>query len=203
MVPANIDILAAVHPDLPAFGDAFVLRVTLREIEPPIWRSVTLPADMTLAELHEVLQIAFGWQNSHLHDFEVEGIRFGMVDVEDEIFAVDEHAAPLGAVARQGSRFLYRYDFGDDWEHDVVVESVVANGAQGIVCGGGARACPPEDSGGAHGYANLLSVLANPDDDEYASVKEWVGRRFDPERFDAAAVNKRLVTFSKRRARRG
>ena len=186
---------------LPDFGDAFALRVTLRDIEPAIWRTVIVPAEMSLGELHDVLQIAFGWQDSHLHDFEVGEIRFGMVDVEDELFAVDEHAAPLGAVAREGSSFTYRYDFGDDWEHDVTVESVIANGAQGLVCSGGARACPPEDSGGAHGYANLLGVLANPDDDEFASVKEWVGRRFDPERFDIAAVNKRLATLSKRLAR--
>ncbi|HKY40305.1 MAG TPA: plasmid pRiA4b ORF-3 family protein [Polyangiaceae bacterium] len=131
-----------------------------------IWRTVVVPAEMSLGELHEVLQIALGWQDSHLHDFEVGEIRFGMVDVEDELFAVDEQAAPLGAVAREGSSFTYRYDFGDDWEHDVVVESVIANGAQGIVCSGGARACPPEDSGGTHGYANLLGVLANPDDDQ-------------------------------------
>jgi hypothetical protein len=188
---------------LPDFGDAFALRITLRGIEPAIWRTVIVPAEMSLGELHEVLQIVFGWQNSHLHDFEVSDIRFGMVDVEDELFAVDEHAAPLGAVAREGSRFTYRYDFGDDWEHDVAVESVIANGAQGIVCSGGARACPPEDCGGAHGYANVLGVLANPDDDEFASMKKWVGRRFDPERFDIAAVNKRLATFSKRLARAG
>lgn len=186
---------------LPDFGDAFALRITLRAIEPAIWRTVIVPAEMSLGELHEVLQIAFGWQDSHLHDFEVGEIRFGMVDVEDELFAVDEHAAPLGAVAREGSSFTYRYDFGDDWEHDVVVESVIANGAQGIMCSGGARACPPEDSGGPPGYANVLRVLANPADDEFASMKEWVGRRFDPERFDIAAVNKRLVTLSKRLAR--
>lgn len=186
---------------LPDFGDAFALRITLRDIEPAIWRTVIVPAEMSLGELHQVIQIAFGWQDSHLHDFEVGDIRFGMVDVEDELFAVDEHAAPLGAVAREGSRFAYRYDFGDDWEHDVVVESVIANGAQGIVCSGGARACPPEDSGGTHGYANVLRVLANPADDEFASMKEWVGRRFDPERFDIAAVNERLATLSKRLAR--
>jgi hypothetical protein len=185
----------------PDFGDAFALRITLRDIEPAIWRTVIVPAEMSLGGLHEVLQIAFGWQDSHLHDFEVGEIRFGMVDVEDELFAVDEHAAPLGAVAREGSSLTYRYDFGDDWEHVVVVESVIANGAQGIVCSGGARACPPEDSGGAHGYANLLGVLGNPDDEEFASMKEWVGRRFDPERFDVAAVNKRLATLSKRLAR--
>ena len=63
------------------------------------------------------------------------------------------------------------------------------------------RACPPEDSGGTHGYANVLRVLADPADDEFASMKEWVGRRFDPERFDIVAVNKRLAALSKRLAR--
>jgi len=179
-----------------------VLRVSLREIEPEIWRSVTVPADMTLAELHDVLQITMGWENCHLHDFEIEGIRFSSMDLDDSLFAVDEHAAPLGAVARHGSSFLYRYDLGDDWQHDVLVESVVANGAQGMVCTGGARACPVEDCGGTDGYMNLLRTLANPNNQGYADAKEYVGRKFDPERFDVLAVNKKLAALSKR-ARRG
>jgi pRiA4b ORF-3-like protein len=117
------------------------------------------------------------------------------------MFSVDERAAPLGAVARQGSAFVYIYDLGDDWEHDVGVERVANGGYETIVCTGGARACPPEDSGGAPGYEHLLSVLANPKDDEFASMKQWIPRGFNPEKFDVVAVNKKLATLSKRLAR--
>ena len=189
---------------LPEFGDVFELRVALRHLEPVIWRSVRVPADVPLGVLHDVLQVAFGWTNSHLHDFHVGDIRFGMADVEaDEIFCVDEHAAPLGAVAHAGSTFLYRYDFGDDWEHEVTVERITEGGDdEAIRCTGGARACPPEDCGGAPGYANLVSALANPKHPEHLELKRWAPRGFDPEKFDAVAVNKKLAALSKRLGRR-
>jgi len=187
-----------VKPHLTAFGDVFELRVALRHIRPTIWRSLRVPVELTLAQLHQIFQIAMGWQESHLHDFLVNGIRFGMVDVEDEIFSVDEDAAPVGAVASVGSTFLYRYDFGDDWEHEVRIEGVVEGADETILCTGGSRACPPEDCGGAPGYAQLLKVLANPKHEEYADTKRWVGRAFDPERFDVAAVNRKLKPLARR-----
>lgn len=151
--------------ELPTFNHAFELRVTLQHVEPAIWRTLVVPADIPLGALHEVLQVAFGWPNTHLHDFEVSGIRFAIVDdeIEDEILAVDEQAAPLGAVARQGSHFTYRYDFGDDWEHDVLVERMrPADESALIACTGGEHACPPEDCGGPPGYAKLLKTGYSP-----------------------------------------
>jgi Plasmid pRiA4b ORF-3-like protein len=185
-------------PRLPEMGDTFELWVRLRDIEPEIWRRLSVPAELPLGVLHEIIQLAFGWQNSHLHDFHVGNIRFGMADVEDEIFTVDEFAAPLGAVANVGTSFLYRYDFGDDWEHDVTVEGVSAGTDEGFACTGGARACPPEDCGGPPGYANLLEILADPSHPEQRETKKWAGRRFDPEKFDVTAVNRKLGTLSKR-----
>ena len=129
-------------------------------------------------------------------------VRFGMADVEDELFTIDERAAPLGALAWAGSKLLYLYDFGDDWEHDIVVERVGSGDDEAILCTGGERACPPEDCGGAGGYAHLLEVLANPDHEEHLEMKEWGPRRFDPEKFDLAAVNRKLATLSRRVARR-
>lgn len=183
----------------PMLGDALELRVTLLDVEPAIWRRLRVPADVTLAALHEVLQVAFGWRNCHLHEF--GELRFGMPDVGSELFSVDERGAPLGAVVREGSKFVYGYDLGDNWEHEIAVERLV-EGEDAIACTGGARACPPEDCGGSDGYAHLLEVLASPRDEEYADMKRWVGPRFDPERFDLAGVNKRLAAVSKR-ARRG
>ncbi len=186
---------------LPAPGDSFDLRVSLRYIEPTIWRALSVPASMSLAALHEVLQVAFGWRNCHLHDFRVGDIRFALTSAEEEMFCVDERAAPLGAVARPGSKFVYQYDFGDDWQHDITVERVRHDGEQIIRCTGGERACPPEDSGGPPGYAHLLEVLTDPSYEEYADLKQWVGRGFDPEKFNLAAVNKKVTTLSKRLAR--
>jgi hypothetical protein len=190
----------------PTFGDSYELHIELRGIRPRIWRSVHVPLSYSLDELHEVVQIVFGWQNSHLHDFEVNGIRFGMVDVEDEIFAVDECGAPLGAIATLGSTFLYRYDFGDGWEHDIKVTGVVeydrsAKASSPLHCTGGARACPPEDCGGSHGYARMLEILADRNHEEYSDLKRWVGRGYDPEKFNLAAVNKKLAALSKKLGR--
>lgn len=185
----------------PRFGDVFELHVTLRDIEPAIWRRLRVPADVSLSILHDVLQIAFGWKNSHLHDFLVGDIRFSVPDIEDELFCVDEHAAPLGAVARTGSRLVYHYDFGDDWEHELKVERVLEGRDEPIVCTGGARAGPPEDSGGAPGYAHLIEVLANPKHMEHRALKEWAGRGYNPEKFDIAAVNKKLAALSRQLGR--
>jgi hypothetical protein len=183
---------------VPSFLDAFQIRVELVDIEPLIWRRIHVPVAISLETFHDVLQIAFGWQNSHLHDFEVGEVRFGMADVEDELFSVDERGAPLGAVARVGSVFLYRYDFGDDWEHTVTVERFIEGGARTLECLDGARACPPEDSGGTSGYAALLEGLADPQHEEHDDMRRWVGRRFDSEKFDVVAVNKKLATLSKK-----
>jgi hypothetical protein len=179
------------------YTDVCELDVSIRDIEPRIWRKVRVPAELTLGQLHNVLQIAFGWTNSHLHDFVARGIRFGMVDVEDEIFSVDENAAPLGAVADPGSSLLYRYDFGDDWEHDIVV-SRVEDGAQDVfVCTGGARARPAEDCGGVSGYASMVAILADPRHPEYREMRTWAGHKYDPEKFDRDAVNKKLAKLAK------
>jgi len=184
------------------FGDALELRVTLREIEPAIWRMVRVPADLTLGQLHDVLQTAFGWTNSHLHDFQVGDVRFGMDDVEDELFSVPEDAAPLGGIVRTGSKFIYRYDFGDDWEHEIKVERIVEGAAdESVVCLDGARRCPPEDCGSTGGYQRMLEVLADPTDPEHREMKVWVGRGYNPEKFDLTAVNKKLATLTKRLGR--
>jgi Plasmid pRiA4b ORF-3-like protein len=189
--------------DMPlSFFDGLELKVTLRHIEPVIWRELRVPARLSLAQLHDVLQVALGWTNSHLHDFTAGDIRFGMDDTDAEIFLVDERAAPLGAIAEVGSTFLYRYDFGDDWEHDVIVERAVRDSETEIVCITGARACPPEDSGGPPGYEQLLATLSDPEHDEHQDVKRWVGRRFNPERFDLLAVNEKLATLARRFAPR-
>ena len=178
------------------------LRVRLRGIKPPIWRRVAVPADSTLDVLHEILQIAFGWTNAHLHCFNVGTVRFGMADVEADLLVVDECHAPIGALARKGDAFLYEYDFGDDWEHEVLVEDVYEKGIDvRVECIDGARAAPPEDCGGVPGYENVVAALTNPEHPERREIRTWVGRAYDPEKFDVARVNKKLAAIEKRLAR--
>jgi hypothetical protein len=172
------------------------LKVTLGEVEPPIWRRLLVPADATLAELHRVIQDAMGWTNSHLHCFEVAGRRIGMVGVEEDSPELeDERRVRVASILpRKGAKLLYRYDYGDDWEHVVEIEEVTVPDRRLAypLCIGGARACPPEDCGGAGGYEDLLRALTKPEDERHDELLAWVGGHFDPEGFDANAVNRLL-----------
>jgi hypothetical protein len=163
------------------------LHVRLRDIEPPIWRTLEIPGSATLEDVHYAIQIAMGWQNSHLHQFVIGKHRYGMVDLDelDQRGDIeDERAHVLQDVAKRGASFLYEYDFGDSWEHDVKVQRVSPTAKRVAPrCLGGERACPPEDCGGAPGYANLLEALADPNHEEHAGMREWVPKGFDPERY--------------------
>jgi hypothetical protein len=178
----------------------FQLKIQLRDVRPPVWRRVLVPGEMSLAELHEVVQTAMGWTDSHLHEFEVEGGRYGVPDPDwglDEV--VDESQVKLFRVAREGTRLRYAYDFGDGWQHDVMVEAVAdrQSGMRYPCCVAGRRACPPEDVGGPWGYQDFLAAVSDPSHDEHEHWVEWVGGgRFDPAEFDFAAVDKALDPFA-------
>jgi len=175
---------------------AYELKVTLREVRPPIWRRLRVAGDLTLRELHHVLQIALGWTDSHLHEFEIRGRRYGMPDPQEDLGEppLDEAKFSLDDLLRTGGRAEYTYDFGDGWSHEIVVEDSVPLDPRGLKaeCLAGKRACPPEDCGGAHGYADLLEALADSSHESYAEMKEWVGPYFSPEEFDLALVTREL-----------
>jgi hypothetical protein len=170
------------------------LKVTLAEVEPPVWRRVLVSADMSLAKLHDALQDAMGWTNSHLHCFEIEGRRIGMVGVEEDSPELEDErrVRVSGVLPKKGSKLVYRYDYGDDWEHVIEVEEVTARDRRLAypLCIAGARACPPEDCGGPGAYEDLLGVLASPKHDDHDEMLTWVGGHFDPDSFDANAVNR-------------
>ncbi len=168
------------------------LRVTLRGSEPAIWRRVQVKSDMTLARLHGVLQTSMGWTNSHLHQFQAGATCYGERDAEFPERRSEKQAL-LGEVLREpNDTLVYQYDFGDGWEHDVVLERVLppVPGCKYPYMTGGERACPPEDCGGLGGYEELLRVLADPADPEHEDLVEWVGGSFDPEEFDVAERNR-------------
>jgi hypothetical protein len=153
-------------------------------------------ADTTLTRLHRVLQIAMGWQDSHMHEFRVDRRRTGLGSAQMQ------RGARIGDVLTEiGGSLTYTYDLGDGWEHSVALEKRFAgSGDAGYpVCLDGQQACPPEDCGGVPGYYDLLEVLQNPDDERYAETREWIGEDFDPQAFSADAVNRQLGSGRARR----
>jgi hypothetical protein len=173
----------------------YQLKVTLRGSRPPIWRRVQVRSETTLEQLHEILQVSMGWQEGHLHQFVANGVQYGTADSDWGVDVEDESEATLADVASGvGSRFVYEYDFGDGWEHDLLIEKVLEPqpGADYPVCLTGRRACPPEDVGGIWGYADFLRAMRDPSDPEHDDLVEWIGGAFDPEAFDVADVNAAL-----------
>jgi len=175
----------------------YQIKVTLRGTKPPIWRRLELPGDTSLAKLHGIIQVAFGWDDAHLHVFETAYGHFGIAD--RELGHRAEAPVTLEQVASaEGERFRYTYDFGDDWTHEIVAEKVLDRGPGPYPrCTGGRRAAPPEDCGGVWGYAELIEVLADPGHPEHAERLEWLGldsaADFDPARFDSAEITRILT----------
>jgi hypothetical protein len=175
----------------------YQLKVTLLDIRPPIWRRLLVPASYSLGELHDIIQAAMGWTNSHLHQFIVGEEYYGVPhsDYEGYVDMQDEHLVSLGEViAGQGFRFRYEYDFGDSWLHEILVEEVKpADPVRRYpACTGGRRACPPEDVGGTHGYQLFLEAIRSPRHPEHEEMLDWVGGSFDPEAFDLQEANEAL-----------
>lgn len=167
------------------------LRVTLEDIRPVIWRRLLVPGSVRLNRLHEMFQAAMGWTGSHLHQFRVDGVVYGMQFDDYPEDELDETAHTVIGTIGKVRRFFYDYDFGDNWRHEVVVEEVTSwpFGLKYAVCLDGQRACPPEDVGGTPGYEDFLRVLADPEHDEYEHMMGWSGGGFDPEEFSLAATN--------------
>lgn len=193
------------HDAAPRFSlpdDIFQLRVTLVGIEPPVWRRLLVPQDLTLPRLHAVLQVVMGWTNSHLHQFKVGDAYFAEPHEEFEPGPIDYRRVTLNQIApHRGSMCVYEYDFGDGWEHRVEVEDelpVKTVSGQVPRCLGGERACPPEDCGGPHGYAEFLDAIGDPKHPEHDGYVEWAGPDFDPESFDIEGMNRALARYALR-----
>ncbi len=174
----------------------YKLKVTMLETNPPVWRCLLVPSSLDLGKLHATLQKAFGWTNSHLHQFEIRDRLIGdlRMNEEDGPEVEDERRIHLDQLVGVGQTLMYLYDFGDCWHHEIlVVEEQKPDKRLSLpLCIDGARACPPEDCGGTGGYENLLEILADPDHEEHDERVTWVGGFFDPEGFDANAVNREL-----------
>jgi Plasmid pRiA4b ORF-3-like protein len=194
-------------------AEIYQFKVTLLGTRPPIWRRLLVPADLTLAQLHDALQVAMGWQECHMHEFTAGGRHFGRPDPEDRFMGMppveNERRVRLSSVFRRiGAKAIYTYDMGDSWEHSIVLEKCfpAAPGIPYPVCTDGRLACPPEDCGGIGGFYDLLDALKDPTHEQHEELRDWVGEDYDPEEFSIEAVNRILTrllphrTISSRRA---
>ena len=178
-------------------------QIRLRDIEPPIWRMIEIPASASFWELHVAIQDAMGWLDYHLHEFSVplspagQPFKIGIPDDEFRDDVLSGWEEPIALYFRApGNRAMYWYDFGDDWRHDVTLVAIEARikGTKYPRCIAGERACPPEDCGGPPGYFDLLHALAEPNHPERQELLQWLsGDRardgtWDPEAFDPAKV---------------
>jgi hypothetical protein len=178
----------------------YQLKITLFGATPPIWRRIQVN-DCTLDKLHEYIQTAMGWSNSHLHQFKLGEQLYGDPELMQENFEeleyLDSTTTKISDILpKKGKRFsfVYEYDFGDSWEHEVLVEGVVQSESKVKypLCLEGARACPPDDCGGVWGYADFLEAIHNKDHEQHEEMLEWIGGRFDSEDFDPAKATKAM-----------
>ena len=178
--------------------EIYQIRLTLEGTTPPIWRRLLVSASMTLPQFHDVLQIAMGWQDCHLHQFSGGGVKYGQADPSDpgclaEMGWIDERKARVSRLLPEaGAKAEYLYDFGDDWLHEIVVEQVLPVDPRRAypVCLEGKGAGPPEDCGGAHGYAAVREALSNPKHPQHWDMKLFYEDY--PLKFSLAAVNRGL-----------
>jgi hypothetical protein len=182
-------------------GKTYQLKIELEGASPPIWRRVLVPGNASLGRLHDIIQVAMGWSNAHLHQFIVDrqihsDPAFELNEFGDAPGVRNESKTLLMNVApRAGKVLVYEYDFGDSWTHRIKVEKILKQEpaiGSAVTCIDGARACPPEDCGGVWGYEDMLQILKDPEHEEHESTLEWLGEDFDPEAFDIEATNKAL-----------
>jgi hypothetical protein len=185
----------------------YQLKITLKYSQPKIWRRIVVPSDMKLDWLHDVIQRLMPWTNSHMHHFMVgapygrdctfygrpnpEFAGMGSEELDEKRYTIADIAP--GAKAK----FIYEYDFGDGWQHEIVVEKILPPDAsfKHIICLAGKNACPPDDCGGIPGYYNMLEIIADPKHPDHEHMKEWLGGEWDLAQFDLDEVNDALKRF--------
>jgi hypothetical protein len=172
------------------------LKISLLDTDPVVWRRVLVPGAMPLNKLHSVFQAVMGWEDRHLHVFDIHGKRYGIPDTEEEEDEeeLDEYGVRIHPLLDENDHFRYEYDFGDSWLHNVEVEAVnhIDEPLLQAICTAGASACPPEDCGGTSGFADFVKVMVDPTRREHRDVVESFGRVFDPDLFSLTETNKRI-----------
>lgn len=183
----------------------YQFKISLKRIEPLIWRRIQVPGEVTLHKLCMVFLETMGWNVSHLHELIIRGQRYCVPgdDYEYSRGSIDERSANLNEVLfHENEKFTFDYDFGDGWEHEIVVEKIFPkkNHPAYPICLEGARACPPDDCGGTRGYQDFLEAISDSHHPEHERMLTWIGGSFDLEAFDIDSVNKTLKSILRRKS---
>ena len=185
----------------------YQLKITIQEIEPPIWRQILVPSGITFHKLHKIIQVAFGWQDYHLFNFDFGDVVVHVPDPDyapgelyGEVKELSAKRTKIDDLLSERKRCVYTYDFGDNWRHEVDLEKILPaeEGQRYPVCVAGAHHRPPEDIGGVSGYEEFLRIISDPENPEYNDYLVWAekdtgGRKFDPEYFYINEVNRVLA----------
>ncbi|MEO6733960.1 MAG: plasmid pRiA4b ORF-3 family protein [Ferruginibacter sp.] len=180
------------------------LTVSLQNSKPQIWRSILVNSHTTFFELHHIIQIVMGWKNYHLFEFNLDGYRIGMIEENEEGYQLNR---PLDAtkilltdiLSLEKDSFQYNYDFGDCWVHEITLEQTLQRDEKQTypICIKGEMNCPPEDCGGIHGFYDMLKILNNKKHPEHKDTRNWIGKKYAPESFDASKINRQLKQLEK------
>lgn len=174
----------------------YQVKITLIGSKPPIWRTVLVPGELRLGAFHDVIQVAMGWTDSHLHQFIANKVFYGVPDDDFGMEIEDESKYKLSQLLKkEKDSIIYEYDFGDSWEHKILLEKILPDDGKTVLpsCIKGKRACPPEDCGGIWGYEELLKTISDPKHPEHEDMLEWLCGEFDPEEFDLEEINEDLA----------
>lgn len=175
----------------------YQVQIALRNFKPKIWRRLIVDPETSLEDFHRIIQTAMGWTNSHLHQF-IKDKKFYSLPSEDDwgdSYSIDYRPFKIkDFLIKEKDRMVYEYDFGDGWEHDIILEKQILldNDLIYPICTKAVLACPPDDCGGVWGYSNLLTILADPKHKEHEEMKEWIGEYFDPDFVDLEEINDNL-----------
>ena len=175
-------------------GTVYQIKITLKDSKPPIWRRIQVSGETNLYKLHRILQKVMGWEDYHLHQFVIDKKKYAHPDAELED-VLDERKFKLTQLPlKENSVFIYEYDFGDSWDHELLAEKILTSEENLIspLCIAGEKASPPEDCGGIWGYEEFLEASKDPKHERHEELLNWIGGVFDPEAFDLNAVNKGL-----------
>ena len=181
------------------FGQVYQFKITLKGTKPPIWRRIQVPETYTFWDLHVAIQDAMGWEDYHLHEFELVNPFTGIktrAGIPDEEFDLGREILPewkqkiADWFSMENKSADYTYDFGDGWKHNVKLEKILPRdkNISYPTCLTGKRACPPEDCGGVWGYEDFLRIIKDPTHERHEEMLRWIGKEFDPEHFNLEAV---------------
>jgi len=184
-------------------NNIYQLKIELKGSEPKIWRRIQVAEDTSFSDLHDIIQLTMGWENSHLFEFKVNKVR--IFDFEENF---DDGSNPaerdsfdtlLNEIVNLiKTKFTYIYDFGDHWEHDIQVEKILPALKEKSfpICIDGERAGPPEDCGGIWGYQDILKILTDKNHPQYEEITSWLGDEWNAESFNCDHVNILLKDYA-------